>query len=58
MGQGCKALVEPRWHGVHELLVRLLGQCTCEAGDAHVVELYRPADAAEDEEQHPHVLAS
>jgi len=47
MDQGCRALLEPKWHGLHDLLVRLLGHCTCEAGDAHVIELFRAADAVE-----------
>jgi len=47
MDQGCRALLEPKWHGIHDLMVRLLGHCTCEAGDAHVIELYRAADAVE-----------
>jgi hypothetical protein len=48
MEQGrCRDLLEPKWHGVHDLLTRLLGRCTCEAGDAHVVELYRSAAAVE-----------
>lgn len=42
----CEELLEPKWQGAHELLTRLLGRCTCEAGDAHIVELYRPADVA------------
>ena len=51
MEQGCRALLEPKWHGVHDLLTRLLGRCTCEAGDAHVVELYRPVEAREVDER-------
>ena len=41
----CEDLLEPKWRGVHDLLTRLLGRCTCERGDAHIVELYRPAEA-------------
>ena len=40
MAQGCRALLEPKWAGIHDLMVRLLGACTCER-DARVVELYR-----------------
>ena len=39
--------MEPKWHGVHDLMARLLGRCTCEQGDAHVVELYQAAEARE-----------
>ena len=39
MGQGCESLLEPRYWGVHELMVRLLGRCTC-ASEARVHELY------------------
>lgn len=45
----CEALLEPKWRGIHDLLTRLLGRCTCERGDAHVVELYRAAAAVEAE---------
>lgn len=39
-GQGCQELMEPgRAKGVHELLTRLLGRCTCESR-ARVHELY------------------
>jgi len=40
MGQGCRALLEPRYWGVHDLMVRLLGRCTCEE-DGRVVELFK-----------------
>lgn len=39
MGQGCEALLEPKWAGVHDLLTRLLGRCTCEQ-DGNVARLY------------------
>jgi len=45
MERRCEGLLEPRWQGIHDLLTRLLGRCTCEAGDAHVVELFRTAEA-------------
>ena len=45
MERRCEDLLEPQWQGIHDLLTRLLGRCTCEAGDAHVIELYRPAAA-------------
>ena len=33
--------MEPRRaQGVHDLMVRLLGQCTCEGVPAEVIELY------------------
>lgn len=50
MGQGCEALLEPKWAGVHGLLVRLLGRCTCEE-DARVVELYRVEECRQPERQ-------
>lgn len=40
MAQGCRALLEPKWAGIHDLMVRLLGACTCQTDD-RVVELYR-----------------
>jgi hypothetical protein len=40
MAQGCRALLEPKWAGIHELMVRLQGRCTCDT-DARVVDLYR-----------------
>ena len=39
--QGCLAWLEPRRaQGVHDLMVRLLGKCTCEGVPAEVIELY------------------
>ena len=43
MAQGCRALLEPKWAGIHDLMVRLLGRCTCDT-DARVVELYQPTE--------------
>ena len=44
MEQGCQGLLEPRYaEGVHALLTRLLGRCTCES-QARVVELYSTDD--------------
>jgi len=40
MEQGCRSWLEPRWAGIHDLMVRLLGHCTCDEGQAHVFELY------------------
>ena len=38
--QGCSNLLLPgRAEGVHDVMVRLLGRCTCESG-ARVIELY------------------
>lgn len=39
MEQGCRGFVEPRWYGIHDLMVRLLGRCTCES-ESRVVQLY------------------
>lgn len=39
MDQGCRDWLEPRLWGVHDLMVRLLGRCTCE-DESRVVELY------------------
>ena len=39
MEQGCRSWLEPRYWGVHDLMVRLLGRCTCE-DEARVVELF------------------
>lgn len=50
MEQGCKALLEPRYWGVHDLLVRLLGRCTCE-NEARVVELYTVDGCTRDPER-------
>jgi len=49
MEQGCKDWLEPRYWGVHALMVRLLGRCTCE-NEARVVELYT-VDGVTREEQ-------
>ena len=39
--QGCLEWLEPRRaQGVHDLMVRLLGKCTCEDMPAEVIELY------------------
>jgi hypothetical protein len=35
----CASWVEPRYEGVHALMVRLIGRCTCES-DAEVVQLF------------------
>ena len=39
MDQGCRDWLEPRLWGVHDLMVRLLGRCTCE-DESRVIELY------------------
>ena len=42
MDQGCmdcREWLEPRFHGIHDLMTRLLGRCTCQ-NDARVIELY------------------
>lgn len=37
----CVDLLTPRRaHGIHELLTRLLGRCTCTSGAERVTELY------------------
>lgn len=50
MEQGCKSLLEPRYWGVHDLMVRLLGRCTCES-EARVVELYTVNGVTRDPER-------
>lgn len=40
----CRSWLEPRYEGVHALMVRLLGRCTCES-DTRVVELFTAAGA-------------
>lgn len=39
----CASWVEPRYEGVHALMVRLIGRCTCES-EAEVVQLFTCAD--------------
>lgn len=44
--QGCLAWMEPRRaQGVHDLMVRLLGRCTCDGVPAAKIELYVVAGA-------------
>jgi hypothetical protein len=39
--QGCLEWMEPRRaQGVHDLMVRLLGRCTCEGMAGEVLDLY------------------
>lgn len=39
MENECTKLLEPRYWGIHDLMVRLFGACTCECED-RVSELY------------------
>jgi hypothetical protein len=49
---GCEEWLEPaRAKGVHELLVDLLGECTCEQPRATVADLYVVDQAREPEGQ-------
>ena len=52
--QGCLDWMEPRRaKGVHELMVRLLGKCTCEGVSPAKIELYVVAGARSCCEEEP-----
>jgi hypothetical protein len=45
--EGCRDWLEPRYEGVHYLMVRLLGRCTCQSSREQVHRLYSIAEATE-----------
>lgn len=50
--RSCHELLEPRRAaGVHDLMTRLLGRCSCEHGEAEVIQMWASRETAREERE-------